>query len=372
MAAARHRRGPGPRRLRSRNSSRCSSWCRPRSGRDLDPLRQVLEPLAAGRPRPRRRRALLSRRAAELLSRLGAAAGVAGRAPLEDRPWAAEPIGGWPGGGSARRTGKRVKHRAAIDEASPAEDYHELRKKGKELRYMLELFGTPLYPAEVVDPTGQIAEGAAGRAGPPPGSRGAGRVAAVAGRRGGDAAARAAGADGHGRPGRPAPGRRAAARAEFAERFAVLGQASSAGWSKSTFGPSRQLDFDDLHGRQSLARPRSPRSTDPGFQATASYLADPAEVHRVLLLYSGGLDTSVMLKWIQDRYQAEVVALTVNLGQPGEDYDVVKGKACRSARSRRTWSTPARSSRASTCCPRSRPTRSTGSAIRCSPRWGGR
>jgi argininosuccinate synthase len=47
----------------------------------------------------------------------------------------------------------------------------------------------------------------------------------------------------------------------------------------------------------------------------------------VLLLYSGGLDTSVMLKWIQDEYDAEVVALTVNLGQPGEDYDVVQGKA---------------------------------------------
>jgi argininosuccinate synthase len=60
---------------------------------------------------------------------------------------------------------------------------------------------------------------------------------------------------------------------------------------------------------------------------SATYLADPEDVHRVLLLYSGGLDTSVMLKWIQDQYQAEVVALTVNLGQPGEDYDVVKGKA---------------------------------------------
>jgi argininosuccinate synthase len=33
---------------------------------------------------------------------------------------------------------------------------------------------------------------------------------------------------------------------------------------------------------------------------TASYEADPAQVDRVLLLYSGGLDTSVMLKWIQD------------------------------------------------------------------------
>jgi argininosuccinate synthase len=60
---------------------------------------------------------------------------------------------------------------------------------------------------------------------------------------------------------------------------------------------------------------------------TASYLAEPGEVARVLLLYSGGLDTSVMLKWIQDEYDAEVVALTVNLGQPGEDYEVVKGKA---------------------------------------------
>jgi argininosuccinate synthase len=60
---------------------------------------------------------------------------------------------------------------------------------------------------------------------------------------------------------------------------------------------------------------------------TASYLAEKGEVHRVCLLYSGGLDTSVMLKWIQDEYEAEVVTLTVNLGQPGEDYDVVEGKA---------------------------------------------
>jgi argininosuccinate synthase len=60
---------------------------------------------------------------------------------------------------------------------------------------------------------------------------------------------------------------------------------------------------------------------------TASYEAEPGEVGRVLLLYSGGLDTSVMLKWIQDEYEAEVVALTVDLGQPGEDFEVVRGKA---------------------------------------------
>src|SRR6187431_3727736 len=62
---------------------------------------------------------------------------------------------------------------------------------------------------------------------------------------------------------------------------------------------------------------------------TASYEAEPGEVGRVLLLYSGGLDTSVMLKWIQDRYEAEVVALTVDLGQPGEDFAVVREKALR-------------------------------------------
>jgi argininosuccinate synthase len=66
---------------------------------------------------------------------------------------------------------------------------------------------------------------------------------------------------------------------------------------------------------------------EPRYTRTTSYEADPDEVGRVLLLYSGGLDTSVMLKWIQDEYDAEVVALTVNLGQPGEDYDVIRGKA---------------------------------------------
>ena len=82
-----------------------------------------------------------------------------------------------------------------------------------------------------------------------------------------------------------------------------------------------------------MNEPREPirtevhRVADPDATRVASYLAQPGEVGRVLLLYSGGLDTSVMLKWIQDEYEAEVVALTVNLGQPGEDYDVVQGKA---------------------------------------------
>jgi hypothetical protein len=104
---------------------------------------------------------------------------------------------------------------------------------------------------------------------------------------------------------------------------------------------------------------------------TASYEADPAQVHRVLLLYSGGLDTSVMLKWIQDSYGAEVVCLTVNLGQPGEDYSVIEGKALQ-LRWNATSLMPGSSSQGSTWCRRSRPTRSTATATRCSPRSGAR
>jgi argininosuccinate synthase len=75
----------------------------------------------------------------------------------------------------------------------------------------------------------------------------------------------------------------------------------------------------------SIPAPDAPARTRA--RATASYEAEPDQVNRVLLLYSGGLDTSVMLKWIQDEYDAEVVTLTVNLGQPGEDYGEVEGKA---------------------------------------------
>jgi len=50
-------------------------------------------------------------------------------------------------------------------------------------------------------------------------------------------------------------------------------------------------------------------------------------VHRVVLLYSGGLDTSVMLKWIQDEYDAEVVALCIDLGQPTDDFEAIRQKA---------------------------------------------
>ena len=60
---------------------------------------------------------------------------------------------------------------------------------------------------------------------------------------------------------------------------------------------------------------------------TATYLAEPQEVHRVVLLYSGGLDTSVMLKWIKDEYDADVIALCIDLGQPADDFEAIRRKA---------------------------------------------
>ena len=51
------------------------------------------------------------------------------------------------------------------------------------------------------------------------------------------------------------------------------------------------------------------------------------QVDHVLLMYSGGLDTSVMLKWIQDQYEAKVSTFTVDVGQREAHLDEVKKKA---------------------------------------------
>lgn len=59
----------------------------------------------------------------------------------------------------------------------------------------------------------------------------------------------------------------------------------------------------------------------------ASYEGKKGEVKKVVLLYSGGLDTSTMIKWIQDEYKAEVIALTIDIGQQSEDLDEIKQKA---------------------------------------------
>ncbi|MES1948885.1 argininosuccinate synthase [Salinisphaera sp. C84B14] len=51
-----------------------------------------------------------------------------------------------------------------------------------------------------------------------------------------------------------------------------------------------------------------------------------SDVNKVVLAYSGGLDTSVILKWLQDEYDCEVVTFTADIGQ-GEELDEVRPKA---------------------------------------------
>ena len=50
------------------------------------------------------------------------------------------------------------------------------------------------------------------------------------------------------------------------------------------------------------------------------------QVKKVVLAYSGGLDTSVILRWLQDQYNAEVVTFTADIGQ-GEEVEPARAKA---------------------------------------------
>ena len=50
------------------------------------------------------------------------------------------------------------------------------------------------------------------------------------------------------------------------------------------------------------------------------------KVNKVVLAYSGGLDTSVILKWLQQTYRCEVITFTADLGQ-GEDIEPARKKA---------------------------------------------
>src|SRR6186713_2692820 len=50
------------------------------------------------------------------------------------------------------------------------------------------------------------------------------------------------------------------------------------------------------------------------------------EVKKVVLAYSGGLDTSVILRWLQETYRCEVITFTADLGQ-GEELEPARKKA---------------------------------------------
>jgi CHAD domain-containing protein len=116
---------------------------------DLEPLRAVLS-----RRRELAHRAcareLRSERALRLREQWQALLQTLVELPGEQRPAAERPIGELAGERIVRVYRAIVKRGRAIAADSPAAEYHELRKQGKELRYLLELFGGPLYDPRVV------------------------------------------------------------------------------------------------------------------------------------------------------------------------------------------------------------------------------
>ncbi|MGH2866503.1 MAG: CHAD domain-containing protein, partial [Solirubrobacteraceae bacterium] len=115
---------------------------------DLGPLRQVLGHwrLAA---QGEMARAVSSRRTDELLGDWEMLLESMVERPLEDRRDAALAIGDL-AGRRIRRVYKRMRKLGdKLDADSPASAFHELRKKGKELRYLLELFGLQVHDQEV-------------------------------------------------------------------------------------------------------------------------------------------------------------------------------------------------------------------------------
>ena len=57
-----------------------------------------------------------------------------------------------------------------------------------------------------------------------------------------------------------------------------------------------------------------------------SKMNNKSEINKVVLAYSGGLDTSIILKWLQDEYDCEVVTFTADIGQ-GEEVEPARAKA---------------------------------------------
>ena len=90
---------------------------------------------------------------------------------------------------------------------------------------------------------------------------------------------------------------------------------------------------------------------------------------KVVLAYSGGLDTSVAIRWLQENNDVDVIALAVDVGQERQDLEFVRAEgARRSARWSPSSRTSARSTSRSSWPRRCGPTRCTRTSTRCSRR----
>jgi CHAD domain-containing protein len=121
------------------------------AGSDLEPLLRVLRD-QRGFAHREMVRALRSERAVELRTQWPAFLRELVTLPAEGRPDAMRPIGDLAGERIIKVYRRMLKMGGAIDDSSPPESLHELRKQGKELRYLLELFGLPLHAGDVVRP----------------------------------------------------------------------------------------------------------------------------------------------------------------------------------------------------------------------------
>src|SRR2546428_2748709 len=163
-------------------------------------------------------------------------------------------------------------------------------------------------------------------------------------RRGGSAGSTRRATEGHGRTPSRQPGTRSPHlpdRASLRPAARTAARARARGANRGPATPARQGRSTRDCVRRSCACPHRP-STDVG--ASGSILEPPSLVppgpygrgtpmaehplRRIVLAYSGGLDTSVILRWLIERYQAEVVAFCADLGQ-GEELGGLDEKARR-------------------------------------------
>jgi len=117
----------------------------------LEPLRVTLVARRLD-AREQLARALRSQRLQELLADWERLLESLVELPVDDRPAAERSIGSLTGERVSAVYGRMLRMGEAIGPHSPAESYHELRKRGKDLRYLLELFGVPLFDHDVVAP----------------------------------------------------------------------------------------------------------------------------------------------------------------------------------------------------------------------------
>ena len=97
-----------------------------------------------------------------------------------------------------------------------------------------------------------------------------------------------------------------------------------------------------------LAKKKKPRNRKQ-FTSSRSRMSR-SSYKKVVLAYSGGLDTSVILKWLEEVYDCTVIAFCADLGQ-GEDLKAIKAKAQSPGREESLCGRPSRSLRQGPCIP---------------------